>query len=130
MLDTLDLDNHAPLVPVHVEVNPAVSAVANDLSIRLRKPTAPAKHGEIELAHRTHPVGRSEDDPKQQPATLVSPNPRSRLPHLLNADQALVDRHQHQQAGLPIRTCPQGGQDGGHRNRRTRQSQIDAILWK
>ena len=121
MLDPVDLDHHAPLLPHHVEVVATVSTAPYDLAGGLGEAPPTALAGEVELGEAVHTAEQVRQEVGQERQAAVPLHLEERLPDPIGRRDALLDRHRHQQGGLAVAPRPQGTADGGDLRARARR---------
>ena len=90
MLDPVDLDDHSPLLPHHVEDVAPERRAADDLAGGLRNATSPALARELELADGANASQQVEQHGVQEQPALVATDAQHLLGDLRSAGQALL----------------------------------------
>ena len=128
VLDPVDLDDHAPLLPVHVEDIAASARSAYDLAGRLGDASAAALPGELQLTERPHATEQVEQHFVQEQPALVAAHAQHLLGDLRSTSQTLLDRHGHHERGLLVAAGPECRTDRRHRRAASRNTGPDDVI--
>ncbi|WP_152186278.1 hypothetical protein [Segeticoccus rhizosphaerae] len=114
VLYTVDLDDHAVFLPLHVEVGTAARSTTHDLPARLGQAAFAAQPREVELTERLHPRRGVPQYRLDDPATGQAQARLGIREQVDGPSEALLAGHQQDQRGLPIGVRPGGGADRCH----------------